>query len=245
MSTGRVLEVIATSVGDAVEAANGGADRLEIVRDFERDGLTPAVSLIREIRREVPTPFRVMLREKETNELADGRELQEYVRLAREFMDAGADGVVFGFLRDGQIDVEPTRALLAQLNACKRNATFHRAFDAAEDPVAAITMLKKCAGIDRILTSGGTGTWEVKARRLSQLYELGAPEITILAGGGLDAQAIRVLLERTLIREFHTGRAVREAGEANGKVQAKLVSELAHIVHSGKQPLLLSDPVQP
>ena len=41
-----LLEVIACSVADAVEAEKGGASRLEIVRDLGRGGLTPPLELV-------------------------------------------------------------------------------------------------------------------------------------------------------------------------------------------------------
>jgi copper homeostasis protein len=42
----RLIEVIACSVADAIEAERGGAGRLEIVTDFSRGGLTPPVELV-------------------------------------------------------------------------------------------------------------------------------------------------------------------------------------------------------
>ena len=44
-----VLEVIACSVEDAIEARRGGADRLEVISHFEVGGLTPPLELVREI----------------------------------------------------------------------------------------------------------------------------------------------------------------------------------------------------
>lgn len=226
---------------DAVEAERGGADRLEIVRDLDREGLTPSLSLVREIRKEVAIPCRVMLRHQESHMLTDRRDLQEYARLAGEFAAAGVDGFVFGFVRDEAIDVEAAGALLTYLHPINAKATFHRAFDATADCIAAIAALKKCAGVDRILTGGGSGPWALKAQRLSQFCALARPEITIIAGGGLDAWAIRLLVERTPVQEFHTGRAVRDSAQPTGRVQAALVSELARIVHSTEE---LSGPSQ-
>ena len=60
---GCLLEVIACSVEDAIQAEEGGADRLEIVSDLDVGGLTPPLELVREIRSEVNLPLRVMLRE--------------------------------------------------------------------------------------------------------------------------------------------------------------------------------------
>ena len=57
-----VLEVIVESVADAREAARGGADRLEVVRALELGGLTPPLTLVREIAEAVSLPLRVMVR---------------------------------------------------------------------------------------------------------------------------------------------------------------------------------------
>ena len=58
-----LLEVIAASVADAKAAQEGGADRLEIVRDLDQGGLTPPFDLVEEIAAAVEIPIRVMLRE--------------------------------------------------------------------------------------------------------------------------------------------------------------------------------------
>jgi hypothetical protein len=57
------LEVIATSVADAVAAEQGGADRLELVVDLSRGGMTPPAALVDEILGRVRIPIRVMVRE--------------------------------------------------------------------------------------------------------------------------------------------------------------------------------------
>lgn len=41
-----VLEAIACTVADAIEAEKGGADRLEVISHFERGGLTPPRALV-------------------------------------------------------------------------------------------------------------------------------------------------------------------------------------------------------
>ena len=58
-----LLEVIVQSVADAAEAEAGGADRLEVVREIERDGLTPPLDLVRSIIAATSLPLRVMVRE--------------------------------------------------------------------------------------------------------------------------------------------------------------------------------------
>ena len=48
----------------------------------------------------------------------------------------------------------------------------------------------------------------------------------ILAGGGIDREAILKIGRATNIREFHVGRAARAGFQVDGHVQASLVSEL-------------------
>jgi copper homeostasis protein CutC len=63
-------------------------------------------------------------------------------------------------------------------------------------------------------------------QRLGQYAKAAAPELTILAGGGVDADAILKIGRETDIREFHVGRAARAGFQVEGCVQASLVSEL-------------------
>src|SRR5215475_6492738 len=101
-----VLEVIACSVADAIEAERGGADRLEVISHFAVGGLTPPLGLLREIRAAVSLPLRVMLREGSGYEVNDEAETERLCAMARELNATGVEGVVLGFLRDGEIDVE-------------------------------------------------------------------------------------------------------------------------------------------
>src|SRR6185295_19131267 len=100
-----LLEVIVCSVADAVEAAKGGAKRLEIVRDLERGGLTPSYDLVAQIRQAVDLPIRVMLRESEGFE-ADGDEIERLCVSAERLVSLKVDGFVLGFLKDGEVDIE-------------------------------------------------------------------------------------------------------------------------------------------
>jgi copper homeostasis protein len=226
----RVLEVIVTSLQEAEAAERGGADRLEVVRDLPAGGLTPSLALVRQIRRSTSIPMRVMLREHDHYAAEEAKEFENLAAAALQFAEAGIDGVVLGFISNQRVDIENTTALLSELKNIK--ATFHHAFDTAEDALRAIDDVKKCPGIDRILTTGGPGNWEDKAKRLARYQEMASPGITILAGGGLDSSAIQLLLERTPVREFHVGRAARNPPQDEGAVLSSRVAALAGIIHA-------------
>lgn len=228
ITRGPVLEVIACSVSDAVEAQSGGAGRLEIVRDLARGGLTPSLELVQEILAAVELPVRVMLREGESYEVSGNSERERLCAAARALSALNVDGVVLGFLRGGEVDIQLTESILS----CAPNlaATFHHAFEDAADPVMAIQTLKRVAQVDRILTSGGSGNWIERIQRLARYKEEAGPEIEILAGGGMDQQPIRMICQATDIREFHVGRAAREPASAQGEVRATRVKELVDAI---------------
>src|SRR5688572_29843809 len=103
---GVLLEVIAETVEDARVAEQGGAGRIELVRDLSRGGLTPPLALVEAVVRAVSIPVRVMIRESEPFELNDPGDLPRLQKSARGVLDCGAAGLVLGFLRDGAVDLE-------------------------------------------------------------------------------------------------------------------------------------------
>lgn len=219
-----VLEVIACSVSDAIEAQRGGADRLEIIRDLERGGLTPPLKLVEDVLAAVTLPVRVMLREDDSYEVKSEAAIGRLCAGARGLSKLNIDGLVLGFLREGEIDVPLTSRVLS----CAPNlpATFHHAFEDTGNQSDAIRILKRLNQVDRILTSGGRGGWPNKVARLSEYVEEANPEIKILAGGGMNEQSIRKICQATPIREFHLGRAARVPSSATGVVQAERVRAL-------------------
>jgi copper homeostasis protein len=217
-----LLEVIACSAADAVAAEKGGAGRLEVVRALEAGGLTPPISLVKEIAATVSIPVRVMLRENAGFEIADRDELTRLCDSARELAGLEIDGVVLGFLRGRTLDLHATQQILSCAPRVK--ATFHRAFEDVDNSNSAVAMLKALPQFDRILVSPS------RVSDLKQLVERAAPELVIVAGGGIDCTAIRQLRESAAIREFHVGRAARRGGDIRRPVDAALVQELAALV---------------
>lgn len=219
-----LLEVIACSVADAIEAERGGAGRLEIVRDLRRGGLTPSFELVEKIRRAVDLPVRVMLRESDGYETSDEDEIERLCLAARLFASLEVDGFVLGFLRNREVDIDLTRRVLAC--APYTRATFHHAFEDAKDKPRALSAIKQLPQVDRVLSHGGTDDLDSRVQRLGEYERVAAPELMILAGGGIDADAIPKIARATRIREFHVGRAARAEFDVDGAVQASLVHHL-------------------
>jgi copper homeostasis protein len=217
----RLLEVIASSVEDARAAERGGARRLEIVRSLDAGGLTPPLSLVREIVAAVSIPVRVMLRENAGYEASGEPEIENLCRAAGEFAALGVDGLVLGFLHKRALDLPLMERILRHAPGVK--ATFHRAFEELSDPASAIAALKTVPQFDRILTSGAGADPAL-------LTHLAAPQLQILVGGGLDQEKIRLLLRTPAIREFHVGRAARRNAQIHEPVDPAQVRQLAQLL---------------
>ena len=207
---GFVLEVIACSVEDAVNAERGGADRLEVISGVAFGGFTPPLDLVREIQQEVELPLRVMLRDEVGYGLTDEGAEERLCRVAADLNIMKVDGVVIGFLRSNEIDAKQTLKILNCAPDLK--ATFHHAFEDTSDKPSAIAVLKNIGRIDRLLSHGGTGTPAERVDTLGEYASAASPEIRILAGGRIDIEMVGLIKKRTPIREFHVGSAARDEG---------------------------------
>ncbi len=234
-----MLEVIASSVADALAAEAGGADRLELVRALEVGGLTPPLELVRDVLAAVRIPVRVMLREEEDFFVRAAKKIERLCRLARSCAELSVAGLVLGFLTGHKDAPRIDHTLLAQVlaSAPGTKATFHRAFEVVPDSRQALRELKRHPQIDRILTSGDSKDiqkeWPQRLTGLAELARVAAPEIVILVGGGVERDTIEALCQKKTKLEFHVGRAVREPRTNNGAVHASLVRELAVLIAAG------------
>lgn len=217
------LEVIATSLDDALAAEDGGAARIELVADLDRGGLTPPLSLVEAVITRLTIPVRVMVRHVEPHEVPDSRQRARLQETAAALAAYSIDGVVFGALTNGTVD----EALLADVSdAAGCPITFHRAFEHVVSYDQAIETLLRHPRVDRILADGGPGTWAERSERLASWAARAAPRIGILPGGGITSDALGFLLETPGIREVHVGRVVREPATVDGRVSASLVRGL-------------------
>ncbi len=211
------------SVADARAAAEGGADRLEVVRAIRDGGLTPALSLVEAIAAETALPLRVMVRENPGFEGPPG-ERPALRRAAAAFAAAGVDGLVAGFAKAGALSLDELAPVLEGAPAIP--ITFHRAFDSLDQPEAAIDVLCAVPFIDRILTSGGEGSARERCARLRRYVARAGDCIVIVAGGGVDDESFALFAREACVQEIHVGRAAREGMDPEGPVSAARVRRL-------------------
>lgn len=227
------LEVIATSVEDAVAAAAGGADRLELTADLDAGGTTPDPWLIRAVKAAVETPVYVMIRPRAGDFVYAPEEVEVMVRQARQARQMGADGIVVGALRaDGRIDLG---AVARVAEAAELPVTFHRAFDESSDLYAAFDRLGELPHVERLLTSGGRGSAPDNRRILAELVARGRRmprPVRVMPGAGITAGNVQTVLRDTGASEVHLGRAVRQPSTPMGRVNERLVREIRKLLET-------------
>lgn len=204
------LEVCVDSVESAVLAVKGGADRLELCSNLVIGGTTPGVSLFRQVRKACDVPIHVLLRPRYGDFLYTDREFFMLTEDEKMFMEMGADGIVAGCLKkDGSLDGE--RMEILKNTAGKGCLTLHRAFDLCRDPVQALEDAVS-SGVDMILTSGQEETCLKGKKRIGELVRQALGRLEILAGGGVDEEAVLCLLREAGVRQFHmSGKRILES----------------------------------
>jgi copper homeostasis protein len=224
-----VIEVIVQTIDDARASEEGGADRLEVVRAIGDGGLTPTLSIVNAIKEATSLPLRVMIRENAGFETSDA-EIEIMRAAAWNFTKLGVDGLVVGFAKSGELSLPEFAAVIEAAPGVP--ITFHRAFDSLTNPLAAVDTLLTAQRVDRILTSGGNGPAEERCTHLREYVARAGSRVTIIAGGGVDVEMFRLLVEQRTVREIHVGRIAREGGNAEGPVSAASVRRLRDLADS-------------
>ena len=204
-SSNVLLEVCAGSLPSALAAESGGADRIELCTALDLGGLTPSPGCLKAVKRALSIPVRVLIRPREGDFCYSPMErelLCEDIRAAR---DLGADGIVSGaLLTDGSLDLRTIEAMLQAAGPLP--FTFHRAFDQCCEPLYALQKLQML-GVDCILSSGQAAdayAGRALLRRMVGNARSGAgPRPCIMAGAGVSAQNIAMLLKQTRVGAVH------------------------------------------
>ena len=223
-----ILEVIVTTAVEARTAEAGGADRLELVRDPAAGGLTPEFQVVRDVMEAVAIPVRVMVRKTTSMAAGDDAEMETLRSHASEVARLPVNGLVAGFIRGGEIDLDAMRRLLEPVPHV--HVTFHRAFDEVSNPLRAIEHLKSIGQIDHILTSGGEGDWPARKYRLLEWQRAASPEITILVAAGLCPCVLEELNREPLPFQFHVGRAARTGHQVSNPIDREQVASLKSLL---------------
>lgn len=215
-----LLEVIALHENDARRAEEGGADRVELLGSMDHEGMAPEPALVERTRAATSIQIRPMVRLRE-GWSTDGGEATRLRGLISAYVDAGADGVVLGFLNGlGEVDTEVVRDLTDGIGV---PWTFHRAIDWAFDYRKAWSSVLRFEGVNQVLTAGSSrGLEHGLDEVLAVCRDEPAAAALVMAGGGLKAEHVPWLV-RAGVRAFHIGTPARPDRSYKAWVDASLV----------------------
>jgi copper homeostasis protein len=201
MSSDILIEVCCGSVDDAVEAAGGGAGRIELNSSLFFGGLTPSLGSIIEAKKRLNIPVMVMIRPRGGGFCYTEAEMAVMEHDTQLAIEHGADGIVFGILTEnGFIDLDRCRKMMEL--AKDRETVFHRAFDVTPDPFDALEQLIEL-DFTRVLTSGQEKTVPEGAELIEKLIVHARNRIEILPGGGIRLHNVCRIIEQTGAKQVH------------------------------------------
>ncbi|KAG6817939.1 hypothetical protein H0H87_012407 [Tephrocybe sp. NHM501043] len=209
-----LIEVCVDSVQSAINAAQAGADRLELCANLGLGGgTTPSIGLLRSVQKAViGIPIMAMIRPRTGDFLYSDQELEVMLEDIHVFKEQGVRGIVVGILdKEGRVDVDRMKLIVDE--ALPLEVCFHRAFDMTRDADEALRDIESIGGISRILTSGQGKTAHDALSTLTSLFnttkELIEDEpwgLTIIPGSGINPITVAPILDTLLpfgLQEIH------------------------------------------
>lgn len=214
MSKKALVEICCGSADDALEAGRAGIRRIELSSGMLLGGLTPSRGALRVARRS-GAAIMAMVRPREGGFHYTQAEFESMLLDARDLLDAGAKGIVFGILReDGRVDAERCAVFMQALQGA--TAVFHRAIDVTPDWREALDTLIDL-GIQRVLTSGQAPSAPEGLDTLQAMVAHAAGRIEILPGGGIRPHNLRAVLAATGSGQIHaTAHSLRRDASTRG-----------------------------
>lgn len=225
-----MIEIIASSLSDAIAIERAGADRIELVSALSEGGYTPSIGLVQAILSRVKTPLAVMLRPNKADFQYTTNELEVLRRDAVVMERIGVKHVVLGILSpEGLPDIRRMEQVLEGTNL---ELTFHRAIDSSANPLTSLRYLNSYDRVTHILTSGGPGKAPDNLDMIEEMLKLSTKRIII--GSGVDLSNAKAIQERFKDYSFdiHVGGAVR-GGDVRATVSEKEVRQLIENLRQG------------
>lgn len=199
-----MLEICCGSYYDAVQAASGGAGRIELNCGLHLGGLTPSLASLELVKEHCDLKVIAMVRPRGGGFCYQPLDYDVMLRECGDLVRHGADGIAFGCLKpDASIHREQSARMISIIHSHGKEAVFHRAFDCTGNPYEAIETLIDL-GADRVLTSGLKPRAVEGKALLKTLQKNYGGSIEILAGSGVNASNAKELMEETGVEQVHS-----------------------------------------
>jgi copper homeostasis protein len=226
------LEICCYNLDSALIAAEAGADRVELCADPSAGGTTPALGLIKTVRKKISIELYPIIRVRGGDFLFSNEEFMIMLHDIEACKTAGCDGVVLGMLlADGRVDKKHVSLLMEK--AYPMGVCFHRAFDWTQNPFEALEDIID-VGCERILTSGQQPTAILGVHLIRDLILQADGRIQIMPGSGVRASNINDLKNETGATQFHSSARIFKKSSMD-YVQPFMIEDLSTVIADRKE----------
>lgn len=205
-----ILEVVVLTAGEAAQAKEAGADRVEVISGGPSQAATARLGALAEIREngEIPAfsfmkphPFGFVYSDEEIREIAADIQSQRRVAL----------GFVLGCLTaEGRVHQEHLERLLEAAGDVP--VTFHKAIDLVADYDAAVETIAQYAQVKRVLTNFQAKCIPQEQERIARMVcRLRDAGLETTFSGGVNLETFPILLAAG-VREIHLSSGARDGG---------------------------------
>jgi len=196
------IEIALEEAAHAVGLAELGVHRIELCANLVEGGLTPTVGQATEVVSTTELPVYAMLRPRSGNFTYSKSEQKQMLLDLEALATTGISGIVFGALTsDGRLDLDFATKVVRSALDLNLGSTFHRAIDAATEPLSCLEDLATL-GVERILSSGGAQRAHEGKELLATMSQKAGVSMQIQAGSGVHAGVVESLWNAG-IRAFH------------------------------------------
>jgi len=197
-----IKEACVESTDQAVNAEINGADRIELCKNLDLDGLTPEINVIQNTMKSVNIPVKVMIRPRPGNFIYSNDEIKSMEQDIDLCKKLNVPKVVIGILTSsGNINTIITKRLASR--AYPMAITFHKAIDQTEDILYELDRLSRIQEISSILTSGGEKTAINGQSMLRKIIDQYGKRFDIIVAGSITHKNFDEIHGLINAREYH------------------------------------------
>jgi len=197
-----IKEACVESTDQAVNAERNGANRIELCKNLNLDGLTPEIDVIQNTMKSVNIPVKVMIRPRPGNFIYSHNEIKSMEQDIDLCKRLNVPEVVIGILTgSGNIDTIIAKRLASQ--AFPMAITFHKAIDQTEDILYELDRLSGIKEISSILTSGGENIAIKGQSMLRKIIDQYGKRFDIIVAGSITHKNFDEIHGLINAREYH------------------------------------------
>jgi copper homeostasis protein len=234
------LEVVVETCEDALEAAAGGADHIEVKCDYLEYGLTPTAGMLAEICRSVSCDVLCMVRPHARSNVYSSSDLAAMAADIHTAKTLPIKGFLLGCLTsENLLDIKSLEYLKEA--AGDLDLHYHLAWELTKDPFLSLKQLVKL-GFKSVRTSGGdgiSGQAVENINRIKAYVDYLQGDMDLYLAGGITTDNVSKVISETGISNVHSGSGVRIPNTRVGAVSRDRVQKMKQaITHSSR---LISD----